>query len=117
MQWDRWSACVKSRIITRKYMHAETLALLTKAPFTRARVDFQPQVVIFLFCLHEPGLTTIFANPGQQFSTRADSSNMPSNRLEQSVFCIPYRAHTIIFLLVLPLLSFSIRLYLFLSGI
>ena len=36
-----------------------------------------PQVVVF-FGVHEPGLTKIFANPGQQFSTRAGSGNIPS---------------------------------------
>ncbi len=30
----------------------------------------------FLFCLHGPGLKAIQANPGQQFSTRADTHNM-----------------------------------------
>jgi hypothetical protein len=41
----------------------------------------------FLFGLHEPAwLPKIVANPGQQFSTRAGSGNIPSNRLEQSVF-------------------------------
>ncbi len=35
-----------------------------------------PQVVTFLFCLHGPGLKAIQANPGQQFSTRADTNNM-----------------------------------------
>ena len=40
----------------------------------------------FLFGLHELGLTKISADPGQQFSTRAGSGNIPSNRLEQSVF-------------------------------
>jgi hypothetical protein len=46
----------------------------------------------FVFGLHEPGLTKIFANPGQQFSTRDGSCNIPSNRLEQSILgaYIPY---------------------------
>ena len=36
-----------------------------------------PQVVTFSFCLHGQGLKAIQANPGQQFSTRADTHNMP----------------------------------------
>ena len=35
-----------------------------------------PQVVTFLFCSHRPGLKAIQGNPGQQFSTRADTHNM-----------------------------------------
>ena len=52
-----------------------------------ARDDFQPGSArykwLFLFGIHEPGLTKIFANPGQQFSTRAGSGNIPSNKLER----------------------------------
>jgi hypothetical protein len=48
---------------------------------------------------------TIFANPGQQFSTQADSNNIPSNRLEQSVFLVLISLRRFLPFLIAPIVA------------